>query len=148
MKTPVAIICTILITGCVSIPYPHRAYHYSHVSGRVVDRITKEPLENINVRLAYVTMTTKRDGLFEFVPETRQHFVFNLPLFPFDFWDACGDQLHLNDWDVVRNRNGSGYRSVSIGVDSCPYPFLGAMKREENLLKFDRLGDIELMRAK
>src|SRR5216684_645494 len=108
MKTPVAIICTILITGCVSIPYPHRAYHYSHVS-----------------------------GLFEFVPETRQHFVFNLPLFPFDFWDACGDQLHLNDWDVVRNRNGSGYRSVSIGVDSCPYPFLGAMKREENLLKFD-----------
>src|SRR5690348_8879363 len=104
MKIVIAVICSCLTAGCISIPYPHRAYHYSHVSGRVVDGITKEPLENIRVKLAYASITTKKDGLFEFIPETRQHFVFNVPLFPFDFWDACGDQVNIVDLDEGRAR--------------------------------------------
>ena len=119
--------CAFLATGCVSIPYPHRAYHHSYVSGRVVDRATKEPIEHITVQIANAKMVTKQDGVFEFVPAAKQHFVFNLPLLPFDFW-FCGDQLHLYDWDKARNERGSRYRGMSIEVDSCPYTFLGASR--------------------
>lgn len=142
------LICAGFVAGCVPIPYPHKAYHHSNISGRVVDRESKEPIENITVRIADVEKHTGVDGLFEFIPEAKQHYFNRVPLLPFEFWWLCGDHLQFFDRDAGRTNRGMRYRDMTMKVDSCPYPAFGAMTREENLRKFKRLGNVELVRER
>ena len=146
MTRSLAICVALLLGGCISLPYPHVAYHHSNISGRVVDRDTKQPIEGIAVRVADVTQITSSNGMFDFVPVPKQHYFYNVPLLPFEFYELCGDNLYFSDQDKGRTGAGTRYRSMSLKVDSCPYPAFGAFTREENLKKEERLGDVELAR--
>ncbi len=144
VKLLAVLISSVITAACIALPYPHKAYHYSNIEGRVIDSTTKQPIENIAVEIASTTVRTGANGEFRFVPTEKQHYFFVIPLLPFEFWDLCGDDLRFYDVDSERQSTQTQYRSMSLTVNSCRYPPFGAYRREENLQMFERLGDVDL----
>lgn len=133
----------VFMSGCIALPIPYESIDNSTITGRVLDASTSQPIEGVRVRIGEpgsnrATAVTGGDGRFEILPVEKRHVWAVYPLAPIDVFGYCTDTISIYD-----NIIGGGYRSVSLEVHSCHWPF-GRTKNVENLDIVDDLGDIRI----
>jgi len=146
----IILIFTLLFSGCIAIPYPHKAVPNSNISGRLIDTETGKPVKNINVRLSFAGLSSKttETGHFKFDAKERWYYFVIIPLLPID-QVPLNDTLEFYDSDEKRHKENAYYRRTTIEVNSAVYPTLpiiGRNRNEQNLKYYENLGDIKIQK--
>lgn len=133
----------LLLSGCVMVPYPHYGYPHGNVSGRLVDRETRQPVAGIDLYLAGSHAVSDTAGAFAFTAAKARKLFVVIPLFPFDSFHPCSDTLRIR---APFREGGPRYRHTDITVASCRYSRLpGSRHDQKNPSLTDQLGIIELL---
>jgi len=100
--------------GCMILPWPHKVDFPCHITGKVVDDSTGEPVPGIQVYVASLPShktETKKDGSFELGPTTEWRYFVSftpLPIGPLIIWAEP-------DWAVFHDRNNEDFGPSSHG---------------------------------
>ena len=127
------------LSGCIAIPLPHTVVGNGNLTGRVIDKETKQPLEKIRIRIGYsgdVTFTDRK-GEFAFAAHKQRNWWFIIPLLPFDEFPGS-DRLTLTDVSDDRTPQTTITECLLTGRPS--YFFMS--RRIDNLTKTIQLGDL------
>ncbi len=150
MKYIITFLLPLFLTSCVAIPFPHTAVPNSNISGQVVDTESGNPIENIEVKLAWAgkECITDKSGQFKFKAEWEWYYCIAFTLLPIHP-PRGNDKLEFYDNDCKRHQNNNYYRSSAIEVNSLIYPripIVGCGRNEINLETKDDLGIIKILR--